>query len=420
MSLTDTQILELRTNRAKKVREANELLKTAQTEKRDLSSAEAEKFDKLHSEAEQDLKTIEREERQASANRTIVEPASTQAGGSTEIRNDTNGPSVEVRNAAIEAWCRAGINDLPAEQRQVMQSLFSVETRALSAGTTTAGGYTVAPDTSMYASIVEGLKDYGFDESIAEVLNTGNGADLPIPTNNDTANSGALIGENTDVSTATDPAFGQIVVKGYLFTSRELPVSIVLLQDSAIDVDSYIGKLLGQRLGRTTATYLTTGTGVTQPQGVVTASAAGVTAASASAITYNELLDLIHSVDPAHRRNARFMFKDSTLKVLKKLVDSQGRPLFLPGYAVREPDTINGYAYSINQEMATIAANAKSVLFGDFKKFLIRKVKGFTVQRLVERRAEFGQVSFLGFLRMDSKLLDAGTNPIKHLVQAAA
>ena len=106
------------------------------------------------------------------------------------------------------------------------------------------------------------------------------------------------------------------------------------------------------------------------------------------------------------------------MKLVKKLADSQGRPLFLPGFAFKEPDTINGYKYTINQQMAVPATTAKTVLFGDFKKFLIRKVMGFSVQRLVERRAEFGQVSFIGFERMDSKLLDAGTNPLKYLAQA--
>ena len=138
-----------------------------------------------------------------------------------------------------------------------------------------------------------------------------------------------------------------------------------------------------------------------------------------TSVIYEDLVDLEHSVDPAYRAEAEFMFHDDTLKVLKKLKDADGRPLWLPGVAVREPDTILGYNYVINQDMPIMAANAKSILFGDFSKYMIRDVMDLMLLRLVERYADFAQVGFIAFSRHDGDLLDAGTNPIKHYANSA-
>ena len=153
--------------------------------------------------------------------------------------------------------------------------------------------------------------------------------------------------------------------------------------------------------------------GTTGNRGVVTMAPVGVTAASEAAITDIELVDLVHSVDPAYRGQAEFMFNDQTLRELKKLRDAEGRPLWLPGIAVREPDTILGYRYVINTHMPVMEPGAKSVLFGDFSKYYIRDVMDITLVRLDEVYAEYGQVAFLAFSRHDGALLDAGTNPIR-------
>jgi HK97 family phage major capsid protein len=105
--------------------------------------------------------------------------------------------------------------------------------------------------------------------------------------------------------------------------------------------------------------------------------------------------------------------------MVKKLKDTQGRPLFQPGLANKEPDTINGYPYQINQSMAVMAANAKSIAFGQLSKYFIRNVAQIEVLRLTERYADFGQVGFLAFSRADGNLLDAGTNPVKYYANSA-
>src|SRR5690606_10577729 len=125
-------------------------------------------------------------------------------------------------------------------------------------------------------------------------------------------------------------------------------------------------------------------------------------------------------VDPAYRMQAEFMFHDQTLRELKKLRDQEGRPLWLPGIAVREPDTILGYRYVINQHMPQMAAGQRSVLSGAFSKYHIRDVMDILLIRLDEVYAEYGQVAFLAFSRHDGTLLDAGTHPIKALQHPAS
>jgi HK97 family phage major capsid protein len=114
------------------------------------------------------------------------------------------------------------------------------------------------------------------------------------------------------------------------------------------------------------------------------------------------------------------MMHDSTFKAIRKLLDSQNRPIFQPDISASSPGTLLGSPVVINQDCATIAASAKAVYFGDFSKYIIRDVQDFTLLRLEERYADFHQVGFVGFSRHDGRILDAGTDPIKHLVLAAA
>ena len=192
-------------------------------------------------------------------------------------------------------------------------------------------------------------------------------------------------------------------------------VSLQLLQDSAFDLNSFLVDKLGTRIARITNRHFTVGTGSGQPNGLVTASTTGQTGASGqtASIIYDDLVELEHSVDPAYRAKAKFMFHDQTLKTLKKLKDGYGRPLWLPGIAVKEPDTINGYGYAVNQHMPTMAADAKSVVFGDLKSYFIRRVNNPIVMRLAERYADAGQVGFIVWQRFDGTLVDAGTHPVK-------
>ena len=232
---------------------------------------------------------------------------------------------------------------------------------------------------------------------------------------------GAILAENTAAS-EQDIAFNQITLDAYTYTSKIVRVSYQLLQDSAVDIEDFVGRKMGERVARILNQHFTTGTGTNQPRGIVTAAASGKVGASGqtTSITYDDIVDLVHAVDPAYRGRARFMLSDSSVKALKKLKATDGSPLWVPGTALREPDTLLGYGYTINQDMPSMAANAKSILFGDLSKYLIRNVKGFTLVRMAEKYAEFLQVGFMGFARYDGDLLDAGANPIKFYQNSAS
>lgn len=288
--------------------------------------------------------------------------------------------------------------------------------RAQSVGTPSAGGYTV-PE-GFGDRIVETMVDYGGVARIAFNLDTDSGNPIPFPTNDDTGNSGALLSENTQDS-EQDLTFGTKQLDAYMFTSNIVRVSFQLLQDSAFDMNSYLARKLGERIGRATASYYATGTGTAQPEGVVTGAGTGVTAAADEAIVFNDLSNLEHSVDPAYRRmGCHFLFNDNTLKALQQTADSEGRPLWLPAVASSAPATIYGYPYEIDQDIADIGDSNVSVLFGYFQEFYIRRVMGqIMLLRLVERYADYLQVGFLSFYRTDSVVMDSSA--IKKLTHPA-
>lgn len=282
------------------------------------------------------------------------------------------------------------------------------------------GGHYTVPD-EMMRPLERALLQFGGMRQVATVIRTATGAELPTPTMNDTSNTGALLGEGLE-HTELDTEFSQLLLHAYKYTSRRVPVSVEYLQDNAINFAGIIGSILGERIGRITNQHFTRGTGNAQPNGIVTAAAnSSVTTSGGTTVSYDDLIDLKHSVDPAYRElGARFMFNDTTLKILKKIKipqfsgDTNGQPLWRAGLAAGEPDTIDGDPYTINQQVES-GTGKKAILYGLLSKYLIRDVRDITLVRLDERYAELGVVAFLAFSRHDGDLLDAGTNPVKYL-----
>mgnify|MGYP005823682117 CR=1 FL=1 len=292
------------------------------------------------------------------------------------------------------------------------------EVRAQSVGTTTAGGNFVA-DEAM-AAVDLALLAFGGMRQVSTIMTTASGADLPIPTSDDTSNTGAILSENLEDS-EQDITMGQVVLQSYKYTSKIVRVSVEFLQDSNVQVAGFVGSRLGERLGRITNTHFTTGTGSSQPNGIVTAAtASGVTTASNTALTFSEILQLKHSVDIAYRGTAGFMCHDTVLRYMKELTTdpNQNRPLWNPALAPGGSDLFDGHPVHVNNDVAT-GASAKAILFGELSKYTIREVAGITLVRLDERFAEYHQVAWLAFLRTDADLIDAGTNPVKYLTLAS-
>jgi HK97 family phage major capsid protein len=455
---------ELREQKGRLAAEANAILTKAREENRhDLTKEEDTKFDAIHADIEKLTKQIEREEKQASVEKSLEEPAGRRSDPN-PLENRGGGGRVTLagrvtehdRKEAFRAWALAGVpeRELAPEQREiarrcgvqvdaktlrmqlgpVLKSTRADDLRAWQTemdekraaltglqSSTTTGGYTTA-DATMRALEVA-LLAFGGMRAVSTVLRTDTGGPLPIPTTNDTANKGEIIGENT-TSNELEMTFGQLVLDAWKYSSKYILASVEFLQDSSIDVAGFIGTALGNRIGRITNDHFTTGSG-SQPNGIVTAAtSSAITFSGVASVTADNLTDLIHSVDPAYRENGRFMFHDGGLKMIKKVKvlqysgDTVGVPLWIPGLTAGQPDLILGYPYTINQSMTTPATAVKSILFGDFSKYIIRDVRDFTLMRLDERFAELGQVAFLAFLRCDGDLLDAGTRPVKYGTQA--
>lgn len=328
---------------------------------------------------------------------------------------------------AFGTYLRGGMEDLPPEMRKIMGTargqVDPKQLRDLNIGTPAAGGYTVPQD--FLAKLFEAQKAYGGMRGVAQVISSSTGASMPIPTESDIANAATIVGEAVQSNTSVDATFGQATLGAYMYRTV-VKVSMEMLQDSAFDINSYIPRKMGIRFGRGTNAHYTTGTGTGQPRGLLAASggtAAGKTGTTGQTTTviYDDLVDLEHSVDPEYRANAQFMMHDSSVKVLKKLKDSSGRPIWLPDYASVGggfPATILGYRYQVNQDMPVMSANAKSIAFGDFQYYLVRDVMGLMIVRLTERYADFGQVGFIGFMRTDGVYVNAN-DPVKHYANSA-
>lgn len=293
--------------------------------------------------------------------------------------------------------------------------------------TTTGGGYTI-PD-EMMQSLEKALLWFGGMRQVATIIRTDTGADMPIPTANDTAQSGVILDINTQVANQ-DVTFGQLVMKAWKYSSKQVLVPVELMMDSAVNLPQMLGEMLGERIGRIQNTHYTTGAGTTLPFGITVQATSGLapTGSVAGGFTYSHLVDTEHSVDISYRRQgAAWMMNDVVVARFKKLLDTTGRPIWQPyfesgmnsspaGGAPGSPGTLLGYPVVINNDMSTATTNGtRAVLFGALQKYIIRDVVGVTLLRLDERYADFHQVAFLAFARSDGNLLNAGTNPVKFL-----
>ncbi|MDQ7039783.1 MAG: phage major capsid protein, partial [Rhodothermus sp.] len=189
-------------------------------------------------------------------------------------------------------------------------------------------------------------------------------------------------------------------------------VSLQLMQDSAFDLEEFLADIFADRLGRALQDHITNGDGTTQPEGILTAIPAAQTVVGATgqttSVTYDDLVTLIHSVDPAYRSSPRaaFMMHDTTLAALRRLKDNSGRPLWQDGLQAGEPPRLLGFRVIVNNTMPQMSASAKSIVFGDFSKYILREVgQGLVVRRLDERYAEYLQTALLGFARYDGRVL---------------
>lgn len=426
--MSATEIKNMREKQAQLAAEARSDLSAATAENADetvIKEAES-RFDQRMKDHDDLEAKATRMQKLLDAETSAAEEAERQAEIRTKLPPLPDGESdgdEETRLTKEQVFTRAlqyGAQSLEPEQRAMLvrSSVGSEESRALSAGTNSAGGFLV-PE-GFYAEITKRMAIWGpmLDGDITRVIRTDSGNPLPFPTVDDTANTGESKAENA-AAAEQDVAFGQAVMNAYMHDSGIVRISYELLQDNGFDIDALLNELFAERIGRRGNDKLTVGTGTNESQGIVVGSSSGKTAASANAVTMDELIDLQHSVDAAYRASpsCRWMFNDITLSVARKLKDGQGNYLWQPADArTGSPETLLGNSFSVNQAMPAMATGTKPVVFGDFSKYIVRQVKDLSVIRMNERFADHLQVGFLAYNRVDGRLID--TNAVKHLVMA--
>lgn len=324
---------------------------------------------------------------------------------------------------AFVALARAGFDpqEISAEQRAAIKAgiyTADAETRAQST-TAGAGGYTVP--TELAAVVDKTLKMWGpmYDEAICTVLTTSGGNPLDFPKTDDTA---VAVAQHTEAAAMTDDGgvdatFTKMTLGAFAYDTEWVQISMEIMQDSAINIEQFIGELLGERLARRVNSELTVGDGTGDPLGIVAASAAGKTSASTTSFIADELIDLLHSVDPAYRASpkARWQMNDTSLSQVRKLKDGNGQYIWSMGdIRVGEPGRLLGYNYSVNQAMVNAATGTKPIIFGDHSKYYVRKVGSPVIG--VRREYYWPNIGLAGIVRLDGDLIQ--TAAVKHLVMA--
>lgn len=361
---------------------------------------EQAQFDNLADEAE-------RVERQIDAHQRLLDNEAEDSFS--KLPTKEKGAKVDPAMAAYENYLRKMSNRLTAQEIEAIRNTMSTTTGS-------EGGFTVQPVVA--STLIEALRDFGAMRRLAERLVTTNGADLSFPSTDGTSEEGEIIAQNVSASDA-DVAFGTVPLNTHKFSSKVVAIPIELLQDSNIDVVALVNRRLRERVGRIQNRLFSVGTGTAQPFGVATAATAGKvgTTGQTLTVTYDDLVDLVDSIDPAYQTEAqRFHFSQTVRRVVRKIKDTAGRPIWTPSYdegmSAKTPDLLLGYPVEINNHMPVPAANAKSITFGDHSKYIVRDAMELTMFRFEDSAyLKKGQVGFMAWARAGGNLTD--TNAVK-------
>ena len=396
--------IELRGQRAELIKGATAIVDNAQKEGRSLNAEEKSKFDAMEADARSIKDQIDVIERTAEMKKELAANA--------EVRESA--PKA-TRKGAFEKYLRNGMGSLNANERSIMGELRGTSTQI--AGTDSLGGFLVPQDFSNELDMATLFT--GEVERLAKKLNTAGGALLDYPTINDTATDAGLTAEAAAV-TVQDMTFANAQLSAYNYASQ-VRVSMQLLQDNAFDLNAFLAEAMGERIARATNAAFTTGTGSSQPQGIITGASLGNTAASATAIVADDILDLIHSIDPSYRNKPTFglMANDSVIAAIRALGlgSANDFPIFIPSMEAGQPDKLFGFNLYYNNDMeSAITTGKKTLLAADFSKFVVRSAGGVQMVRLNERYMDELEVGFVSYARKDAKVLDS--RAVKYLAQA--
>lgn len=406
MSTYVDSLLEKRANVANQMRE---LLDNAATEKRELSAAENESLAKMDADIDS-LRT------QADK---LVESAKSADAAEAALRSLAGRPqerAVEDGATEQEKELRSFLN---GETRQFLAMPTQAEKRDLTKGTTTAGGHTVP--TSFYGTMWEHLRDNSAILSAgATVITTDGGESLEIPTTT-SHGAGALVAEGGAIA-ESDPAFAKRTLGAYKY-GQLIQVSRELVEDTGVDLLGYLARIAGENIGNALGVHLVTGDGSSKPTGITTSVSAGVTgsAAVAGVPTFDNIIDLFYSVIAPYRRKATagWLMKDASAGYVRKIKDGNNNYIWQPSVIAGQPDLLLSKPVFTDPNVAAIAADAESILFGDMSAYHVRVVNGVRFERSDDFAFSTDLVTFRAVLRADGLLVDQ-TGAVKSFVGGAA
>jgi HK97 family phage major capsid protein len=381
--------------------QTKELLDTAEGEKRDLSAEEETKYQALNADLDKidarvkDLREAEQRTKDAEA------AFSDLLGKPADERKKVQDTSAELRQ-----WLTGEGGKRAFEVRP--DATTPHDFRTLSKLTAAAGANTVP--ISFYNRLIEHMIEVsGVLMANPTLLRTASGEQIQIPkTTAHSTPSGAPIAEAAALASG-DPTFGQVPLDAYKYGIL-LQVSHELLNDTGVDLAGYLARQAGRAIGNWFGTHLVTGTGTSQPNGVVTAATVGVTggAGVVGAFTADNLIDLFYSVIAPYRNSSScaWMMKDSSVAGLRKIKDSTNQYIWQPGLTADAPDTVLGKRLYTDPNVAATALSAKSVVFGDFSTYFVRMVETLRFERSDDYAFNTDLVSYRAVLRGDGDQVD--------------
>jgi HK97 family phage major capsid protein len=385
------RIQELREKRAKAWDAAKAFLDTKRGADGLLSAEDVATYEKMEADVVNLGKEIDRLERQAEIDAELNKPTAE------PITNKPAQPAGEEKTGrASDAYRKAFWNAIRSKnpRPEILNSLLE--------GTDSEGGYLV-PDEFEH-TLVQKLTEANVLRPLCHVIQTSYG-DRKIPVVASKGTADWVDEEGT--YPLSDDTFSQVILGAYKVATM-IKVSEELLSDSIFNIEGYVSEQFGKRIGDKEEDAFLTGNGVSKPTGILNDTGGadiGVTAAGATAITGDELIDLVYSLRAPYRKNAVFVLNDATVKLLRKLKDGEGQYLWRPGITENAPDMILGHRVVTSEFMPTVAAGVKSIAFGDFSYYWIADRQGRTFKRLNELYATTGQVGFLASQRLDGKLI---------------
>mgnify|MGYP000725313053 CR=1 FL=1 len=387
-----SNINDMRTQRAKTWEQAKAFLDTKRNEKGILSAEDNTMYERMEKEIVDIGHEIERQERMNSYEREL----NAHVGTPITSRPDSAPKAEPKTGRASKEYQKAFWNQLRRREN-------SPELRnALQVGTDTEGGYLV-PDEFEH-TLIEALEEENIFRSLAHIIHTASG-DRKIPISASKGEAAWIDEEGTYPE--SDDSFGQVTISAYKLGTI-IKVSEELINDSIFDIEAYIAREYARRIGAKEEAACFTGDGSGKPLGLLAATGGaqlGVTTASATALTSDEIMDLFYSLKSPYRKNAVWLTNDSTIKALRKLKDGNGQYIWQPSLIAGTPDTILSRPIKTSAYMPEIASGAKTVVFGDYSYYWIADRQGRTFKRLGELFAPTGQVGFLGSQRVDGKLI---------------